>query len=707
MPDSAIYALALATPVCAAVGYGLWAINQKVSHLQSLQQKAEAPVMAQPELVQVGQHSQEMAGLQKQLEMGQQQLELKSREMEIERAQHQQVLSERQLSLAKRVEEIPEISPLEVGQSLVLGGRNSQELLELSRIATTVAVKSKDTSLTPATQARLGRLVQNVLGEAGRTALTKSGTYVLKFSPEIMNGLRDGTLELISNQNGLRSIVRNAANKRFAANATLESPGLVGSPAAACLLVWQVAAVVTAQKYLADIDKKLSSLESQMDEVLHWLEDQERGVLLGNYHYLSRIRSALSSQECTEIETQVFSSQLEQIDRECLQVQYAAYQRLKRIEFDVVKHNEKKISAEESMEEAKQLANSCSRCVQVILMTLQIRCLTLELKAAMSASHDILQSRLDEMKTEYTSLQNTFKDCMEPLSKVPELNHWFGVADKKIMYEGRVKSLKLQAEKEFAEVMHSKEKQLGYLERTLHAEIQRAQEPLELGLQVGEGGELIAVAPLAIAPSSGLWSGFKGYLKADPPRSSQPNTKRARAVPVNVGQREQTKRQIPETVTSGLGIIEKNRVVTFHYTLKDQDGNLLEKSFGGDPVNYLHGHNSIPGLESHLNEKKVGDKLHVHVTPENGYGSYDPEKRFLVDRAQLPPADLEMGMTLELEADDGEPLLASIVAIDDMTLEVDANHPMAGKDLFFDVEIIAIRQASTEEIFSGEVLSAT
>ena len=150
--------------------------------------------------------------------------------------------------------------------------------------------------------------------------------------------------------------------------------------------------------------------------------------------------------------------------------------------------------------------------------------------------------------------------------------------------------------------------------------------------------------------------------------------------------------------------IEKNQVVTFHYTLKDQEGKLLDQSIGGEPLNYLHGHgNIIPGLETHMNEKRVGDKLQVHVTPENGYGSYDPEKRFQIERAQLPEVDLEIGMGLELHADDGETLLASIVAIDEEAIEVDANHPMAGKDLFFDVEIMAIRPASGEEIAHGHV----
>lgn len=150
--------------------------------------------------------------------------------------------------------------------------------------------------------------------------------------------------------------------------------------------------------------------------------------------------------------------------------------------------------------------------------------------------------------------------------------------------------------------------------------------------------------------------------------------------------------------------IAKDQVVTFHYTLKDQQGQVIDQSVGGDPLAYLHGHgNIIPGLESQLLDKKVGDRLQVHVTPENGYGVHDPEKRFLIPRNALPKVELQPGMMLELEAEDGETLRATIVALDAKHVEVDANHSLAGVDLFFDVEIVAIRPASAEEIAHGHV----
>ena len=149
--------------------------------------------------------------------------------------------------------------------------------------------------------------------------------------------------------------------------------------------------------------------------------------------------------------------------------------------------------------------------------------------------------------------------------------------------------------------------------------------------------------------------------------------------------------------------IAKDPAGTFHYILKDKDGTILDQSVEGEPLHYLHGHhNIVPGLESQMESKEVGDKLQVHVTPESGYGEYDPDKRFLLDRSQLPD-ELEPGLALELHAEDGEMLLAKIVAVEKKHVEVDANHPMAGKDLHFDIEILAIRPASAEEIQHGHV----
>lgn len=150
--------------------------------------------------------------------------------------------------------------------------------------------------------------------------------------------------------------------------------------------------------------------------------------------------------------------------------------------------------------------------------------------------------------------------------------------------------------------------------------------------------------------------------------------------------------------------VKQNSVVSMNYVLKDKDGTILDQSRGGQPLVYLHGHsNIIPGLESELANKGKGDKLQVHVTPDKGYGTLDPEKRFAIERRQLGAAKIEPGMMLQLEDDEGGTMVAHVISVDDEHIQLDGNHPMAGKDLFFDIEIVDVRDATQEEVSHGHV----
>jgi len=153
--------------------------------------------------------------------------------------------------------------------------------------------------------------------------------------------------------------------------------------------------------------------------------------------------------------------------------------------------------------------------------------------------------------------------------------------------------------------------------------------------------------------------------------------------------------------------ISKDQVVSFHYTLRDKEGTVIDASDPKEPLSYLHGHqNIVPGLESQLDAKQPGDKLQVHVTPELGYGTYDDEKCFLIPRRQFPQGEtLQAGMMLQLHAEDGDVLHARIARVGKDEVEVDANHPLAGVDLFFDIEIVGVRAATSEEISHGHVHS--
>lgn len=150
-----------------------------------------------------------------------------------------------------------------------------------------------------------------------------------------------------------------------------------------------------------------------------------------------------------------------------------------------------------------------------------------------------------------------------------------------------------------------------------------------------------------------------------------------------------------------MATVTDNKVVAINYQLNDEDGNLLDAS-EGEPLEYLQGHhNIVPGLESELAGMAVGEKKKVVVKPEDGYGTYDPELQMKVERSEFGKHKLQEGMTIELHSDAGEVMEAQITGIDDKMVHLDANHPLAGKTLYFDVEIAAIRDASKDELEHG------
>ncbi|MEN9464107.1 MAG: hypothetical protein RL217_288 [Pseudomonadota bacterium] len=151
--------------------------------------------------------------------------------------------------------------------------------------------------------------------------------------------------------------------------------------------------------------------------------------------------------------------------------------------------------------------------------------------------------------------------------------------------------------------------------------------------------------------------------------------------------------------------ISQNKVVTIHYQVVDVDSNeIIDSSEGGAPMVYLHGHqNIIPGLEKALEGKKAGDELEVTVVAADAYGVYSDERVQQVPMAAFEGVDqIEPGMAFTAQTEHG-PVSLIVTEVDETTVTVDANHPLAGKDLRFSVKVDAVRDASAEELAHGHV----
>ena len=154
--------------------------------------------------------------------------------------------------------------------------------------------------------------------------------------------------------------------------------------------------------------------------------------------------------------------------------------------------------------------------------------------------------------------------------------------------------------------------------------------------------------------------------------------------------------------------IKENSAVSFHYTLTDDDGQTLDSSAGKDPLAYLHGAgNIIPGLESALEGKAVGDAMVVAVTAAEGYGEVQQELIQEVPRDAFQGVDsIEVGMQFEAQTGQGGNVPVTVTAVTDEVVTVDGNHPLAGKNLNFDVSIEDVREATEEELEQGHINGA-
>ena len=151
--------------------------------------------------------------------------------------------------------------------------------------------------------------------------------------------------------------------------------------------------------------------------------------------------------------------------------------------------------------------------------------------------------------------------------------------------------------------------------------------------------------------------------------------------------------------------VGKDKVVLMHYTLKNDAGDVIDSSEGGDPLPFLQGHgNIIPGLESALEGSKAGDKLDVSIKPEKAYGERMKDAIQEIPKSALKGIDeVKVGMQLQSQDQDGNAFLVNVTKIEDDKITVDANHPLAGQTLHFSVSIESVRKAEAEELSHGHV----
>jgi FKBP-type peptidyl-prolyl cis-trans isomerase SlyD len=150
--------------------------------------------------------------------------------------------------------------------------------------------------------------------------------------------------------------------------------------------------------------------------------------------------------------------------------------------------------------------------------------------------------------------------------------------------------------------------------------------------------------------------------------------------------------------------ISKNQVVTIDYTLKDTEGGVMDSSEGREPLSFIQGTGMvIPGIEDAVSDKKEGDNFQTTIEPSEGYGEYNDELIFDLPKERLQGLeDVQVGMHVQAETKEGTQIL-TVKEIHDDSIVFDANHPLAGQTLFFDITIKDVREATSEELEHGHI----
>lgn len=150
--------------------------------------------------------------------------------------------------------------------------------------------------------------------------------------------------------------------------------------------------------------------------------------------------------------------------------------------------------------------------------------------------------------------------------------------------------------------------------------------------------------------------------------------------------------------------VQDGQVVSMEYTLK-VDGVVTDSSEGREPLQYVHGAgNIIPGLEREMTGMAVGESKDVTVTAAEGYGEQDDSAFMDVPREEFPDEiPMQVGTELQVQNQAGQPMFARIEQVGDQSVRLNFNHPLAGKDLHFNVKVVDLREATTEEKEHGHV----
>ena len=373
------------------------------------------------------------------------------------------------------------------------------KLWEVTRLVPTPTMVREEMPLDPRLREGLQALFKGApeLVSATPTGDSQTNQYLLRFSSQVSQGIIDGTLKMMSlMKGGLYTKVVDTRN-RILQHATLDAFSAAGSAATA---VWQVMAFVTSQKFLADINQRLDTIEKSIAGMKQWLEADRVGQLQGNLTYLKHLSQALCRCDLTEDDAAAFCTQVENIERECCQVMATVDMPLECCVGNIEQQPLPGDGLKERSRAAQELVDTFKRNSQVYLLAAYVRGAVIQLRTSLPVSKQVAQLSLEELSTEFrrqSDRQQKFISTVE--CRIPELKGTWTWASTDEEHQNRLRASLNdtqccldQASSTVAEAVQTLEQQLNEL-------LAARNKPLELVATLNGAGQLVQLERLVQA----------------------------------------------------------------------------------------------------------------------------------------------------------------------------------------------------------------
>lgn len=325
------------------------------------------------------------------------------------------------------------------------------------------------------------------LAQSGAQMMLNS--YTLTFKPEIAKGIADGSLKIMESlDGGIRAIAVDGKHVMQGTGSLNPATGI--KSIASVMAVWQVLAMVTAQKFLADINKQLVKINKDLEGIKNFLENQQYSVLIGNLEYIQGIQDTLTSQSFDNVEFGAFLNQLEHIERECTQIMVALEAQMATVYDNLEKQPLGEFfKIQDNFKELEKLTTNYERLARSYLIAVAVKCLASQTRCAIPSNYNLAIKRLSILQTKLSTWNENQQKFPQLVSKrLPELTNFLGDGE----YERKQLKEKMQTSQvSLTQMGKDIQKLAGETEKNIRNHLQEISQPVTLLVELNDDRQII------------------------------------------------------------------------------------------------------------------------------------------------------------------------------------------------------------------------